>query len=410
MFTYCLGLNRTAELLTALAPSPQFIQPIQQLKINQLSQLNRTSGSARDLDADDTDCLLLAKSYFDMREIGRAAHALDGCKSVRAIFQRLYYLFLAGEKRREEAADADTPAPLDNTRNPNPHMPKIEAELAELYESGERDPFVCYLYAVVLARHPAPSQRHRAADLLLEAVHSMPCLWAAWAELASVVSSLWSGDPDEAFFARLPNHFMAQLFKVHLATEYLIFSSQPAQVHSWLDALDVLFPSCPLLTGLRAMVFYEARDYEPAESLYTSLLSNPHSLDFFDNLANVLFVMENRAKLSYLAQQAVQIDKYRRETQVVVGNYYSLRGSHAAAVASFRRALQLDRNYLAAWTLMGHEFVELKNTGEAVDAYRRAVDINPRDFRAWYGLGQAYEVLKMPAYAVYYYQRAAAIK
>jgi anaphase-promoting complex subunit 8 len=42
---------------------------------------------------------------------------------------------------------------------------------------------------------------------------------------------------------------------------------------------------------------------------------------------------------------------------------------------------------------MGHEYMELSNSVAAVACYRRAVDINDRDFRAWYALGQAYEIL-----------------
>lgn len=55
---------------------------------------------------------------------------------------------------------------------------------------------------------------------------------------------------------------------------------------------------------------------------------------------------------------------------------------------------------------MGHEYLELKNTPAAIAAYRRAVDINPRDYRAWYGLGQTYELLGMFVYALYYYRQA----
>lgn len=248
-------------------------------------------------------------------------------------------------------------------------------------------------------------------EILLDVVRTMPCLWAAWAELASILASTSSTANElSPILSKVPEHPISTLFKIHLATEYFFFPGQQALIHSWLDALDPIFPDSNVLRGFRAMTFYESRDFESAEQHYTSLLSDPYSLDHFDGFANVLFVMGKRAKLGYLAQTAATIDPYRKESQIAIGNYYSLRGNHTSAINAFRLALQLDRNYLAAWTLIGHEFVELKNTQAAIDAYRRAVDVNPRDFRAWYGLGQAYEVLKMPGYAAYYYQRAAGVK
>ena len=120
--------------------------------------------------------------------------------------------------------------------------------------------------------------------------------------------------------------------------------------------------------------------------------------------------MNLRPKLSFLAHLCSTVDKFRPESCVVIGNYYSLLSSHEKAVQYFRRALNLDRSCLSAWTLMGHEYVELKNTHAAIESYRRAVDVNRRDYRAWYGLGQTYEVLEMHAYALWYYKRAAGLR
>lgn len=137
---------------------------------------------------------------------------------------------------------------------------------------------------------------------------------------------------------------------------------------------------------------------------------DPHRLDSLSDYSNILYVMELRPKLAFLAQVATATDKFRPETCCVVGNYYALKSEHEKAVMYFRRALTLDRNFLAAWTLMGHEYVEMKNTHAAIESYRRAVDVNRKDYRAWYGLGQTYEVLEMHLYALFYYQRAASLR
>jgi anaphase-promoting complex subunit 8 len=120
--------------------------------------------------------------------------------------------------------------------------------------------------------------------------------------------------------------------------------------------------------------------------------------------------LNRRPKLAFLAHLCSSIDKFRPESCVVIGNYYSLLSLHEKAVQYFRRALTLDRSCLSAWTLMGHEYVELKNTHAAIESYRRAIDVNRRDYRAWYGLGQTYEVLEMHAYALWYYKKAAGLR
>ena len=81
-----------------------------------------------------------------------------------------------------------------------------------------------------------------------------------------------------------------------------------------------------------------------------------------DTYSNILYVKEAYAGLSHLAHSAILTDKYKPETCCIIGNYYSLRTQHEKAVAYFRRALKLNRNYLSAWTLMGHEYVEMKLT------------------------------------------------
>ena len=152
-------------------------------------------------------------------------------------------------------------------------------------------------------------------------------------------------------------------------------------------------------------------EHQEAESIFSALLhEDPYRLDSFPDYANLLYVMEARPRLAFLAQSASATDKFRPETCCVVGNYYAMRSEHEKAVMYFRRALTLDRTFLDAWTLMGHEYVEMKNTHAAIESYRRAVDINRKDYRAWNGLGQAYEVLEMHLYSLFYYQRACSLR
>lgn len=125
---------------------------------------------------------------------------------------------------------------------------------------------------------------------------------------------------------------------------------------------------------LRAILAYNAQDFEAAEIIFDEILErDPCRLENLDIYSNVLFVLDRRAKLGHLAKIVTDVDQFRPETCCVVGNYYSLLSEHEKAVTYFRKALKLNRSYLAAWTLMGHEYVELKNTHAAIESYRRAV-------------------------------------
>lgn len=199
-------------------------------------------------------------------------------------------------------------------------------------------------------------------------------------------------------------------FIFHIYTSQELYQATD-QIHAHLNQLQSIFPQSGFLKTQRALLLYHSKDFEESESIFSSILqTDPHRLDALDYYSNILYVMELRPKLAFLAQLATATDKFRPETCCVVGNYYSLKSEHEKAVMYFRRALTLDRNFLSAWTLMGHEYVEMKNTHAAIESYRRAVDVNRKDYRAWYGLGQTYEVLEMHSYALFYYQRAASLR
>jgi anaphase-promoting complex subunit 8 len=196
----------------------------------------------------------------------------------------------------------------------------------------------------------------------------------------------------------------------HLYTSLELYQKEPSLGNS-LEQLLNIFPTSSFLLTCNAMLSYHAKDLEKAEQHFSHLLSlHPHRLDSLDHYSNILYVMNLRPKLAFLAHLCSSIDKFRPESCVVIGNYYSLLSMHEKAVQYFRRALTLDRSCLSAWTLMGHEYVELKNTHAAIESYRRAVDVNRRDYRAWYGLGQTYEMLEMHTYSLWYYKKAAGLR
>lgn len=333
--------------------------------------------------------------------------------SQKSLFLALYARYIAGEKRKDEESEMVL-GPADGGQTTNRELPALarglEAyflyqETLGFYEKRSQG-WLEYLYGVVLVK---TKQEALAQQWLHRAVLQNPYHWGAWEELASLLSSI-----DDLYFhvdpSRLPQTVMSLLYRTHASVD-LFSTADATNTFNQLHSLLTYFPTSPFLLTQLALSYHHAKDYEQSAAIFQNILtSHPHRLDALDHYSNILYVMNDRPKLAFLAHLATSVDKFRPETCCVVGNYYSLCSQHEKAVMYFRRALTLDRSFLSAWTLMGHEYIELKNTHAAIESYRRAVDVNRKDYRAWYGLGQAYEVLDMGFYALFYYQRAAGLR
>lgn len=326
--------------------------------------------------------------------------------SQKSLFLALYAKYIAGEKRKDEDSEMIL-GPADGGATINKELKSISRILEEWFNERHADGkeglgWLEYLYGIVLAKG---KNEQLAKKWLVQSVHLYPYNWGAWQELSSLITSV---EELNLVTDQLPRNLMTFLF--HIYTNQELYQSTE-QIHNELTQVQNIFPSSAFLKTQRALLYYHSKDFEEAESIFSSLLvTDPHRLDALDNYSNILYVMSLRPKLAFLAQLATANDKFRPETCCVVGNYYSLKSEHEKAVMYFRRALTLDRNFLSAWTLMGHEYVEMKNTHAAIESYRRAVDVNRKDYRAWYGLGQTYEMLEMYSYALFYFQRAASLR
>eukprot|EP00929_Paragymnodinium_shiwhaense_P009810 TRINITY_DN114165_c0_g1_i1.p1 TRINITY_DN114165_c0_g1~~TRINITY_DN114165_c0_g1_i1.p1 ORF type:complete len:641 (-),score=163.95 TRINITY_DN114165_c0_g1_i1:30-1952(-) len=353
--------------------------------------------------------LMLAKSCFNMREYSRAAHALHGIKDLHkksqaGLFLRLYALYLAGEKRREEEV-MEVADPVEKCQVKNQELKAIEEHYAALDAQGQLDGLNLYLYGVVLRGLDLKSDARR---MLLRSVHAFPLNWSAWLDIIAISSDLH--DVDETAAERsmeLPKHWTTCFFQAALQME-LQRNEEARDVYV---SLQARFPESSYILSQVATCYYNMRLFDASEEAFHEVRkTDPYKLASLDTYSNILYVKEQTAALSHLARQAVKIDKYTPEACCIVGNYYSLRGEHEKSVTQFQRALALNRNFTPAWILMGHEFMEMKNTPAAIDAYRTAVHINQRDYRAWYGLGQTYELLSLHFYALFYYRKAMTLR
>lgn len=408
-----------AELLVGLPEGTDFTAVSQEAaaKVSQASLQDH--GSAM---------YMLGKSYFDLGEYQRCAHALRGATTAGGgggvgrgleFFLRGYALYLAGERRKEEQV-GETADRLEQSRVVNPNLKLLHSELEPVFRSragpglglggsgngngsssggSGLDPFGLYLYGVVLKKM---DRKTEAITVLCMACNQYPLNWSAWLDLATLCTETETVDK-----LPLQPHWARDFFYGHVQLE-LQQNDNALKTYSHLSGL---FPRSTYLVAQTALAHYNLRSFDEAQDLYEALAkADPHRLKGMDTYSNILYVKECRAELSYLAHSAVQNNKYSPETCCIVGNYYSMKAHHEKAVLYFQRALRLNRRYLSAWTLMGHEFVEMKNTPAAIEAYRKAVDINPRDYRAWYGLGQTYEILQMYFYALYYYRKATTLR
>ncbi|KAJ8119623.1 hypothetical protein O1611_g10568 [Lasiodiplodia mahajangana] len=329
--------------------------------------------------------------------------------SQRSLFLSLYAKFLSGEKRKDEDAEM-VMGPQDLGTCKNKQLITISRVLEVWFESrkdgdGETldgQGWLEYLYGMILAKE---KNDDLAIYWLVRSVHLFPMNWGCWLELTSLITRV---DALTRVMSRLPQNIVSFMF--HIFTSLELYQHDTNLANS-LDQLLNIFPTSSFLLTCNALLSYHAKDLVAAEQAFSHLLSlHPYRLDSLDHYSNILYVMNSRPKLAFLAHICSNVDKFRPESCVVIGNYYSLLSLHEKAVQYFRRALTLDRTCLSAWTLMGHEYVELKNTHAAIESYRRAVDVNRRDYRAWYGLGQTYEVLEMHAYALWYYKKAAGLR
>ncbi|KAF9241549.1 hypothetical protein BU15DRAFT_44778 [Melanogaster broomeanus] len=364
----------------------------------------QSASQAREAELDQSEeaSLLAAQSFVASKEFGRAVHVLRSLQSLKARFLSIYCLFLISEKKTErdwhKHYNIRGQPPIPFNRSLLDHLELVK---------NSTDPWLLFLQGLFLSRL---NRREEAIESILSSIDGYPWNWSAWTLLGRCI-----GDPEElsSLLPLLPlpaSHPLVQMFQIKTMNE---LNSPTENELAMCDHLlgDDFFRASPWVMSLRACVLYHLHDFGQAETQFEKILAiAPYRVDDIDVYSNILYVTENRLKLSRLAHEFLELDKDRPEVCCLVGNHYSLRAEHEKAVKYFRRATELDRTYLSAWTLMGHEYVEMKNSHAAIEAYRRAVDVNRKDYRAWYGLGQAYELLSMHQYALHYYQRATALR
>ncbi|KAL0072428.1 Anaphase-promoting complex subunit 8 [Marasmius tenuissimus] len=374
------------------------------------------------LEQTDSDQLNTARGLMQGKDYARAVSVLEGCQSPNARFLSLYARFLTYEEDSGKNWHR-----FDQTRRPLPLGldDKIHQLLAKV--KNARDPFLLYLKALFSSRLIL---REEAIENALLSIAGFPWCWETWCLLASCIED---GEELSSLISLLPlspEHPLVQIFQIKTLVDLHTPTENELSMCEQLTGPDYFHKNLWIMS-LRACGYFYLHEFSQAEHQFDRILSiDPQRIEDIDILSNILYVTDNRLRLTKLVHDFVPLGQDRPEISCLLGNYYSLRADHVKSIKYFRRAVELDPTFLSAWTLLGHEYVEVKNSHAAIQCYRRAVGTNflvvetkirrlamtcpidsrRKDYRAWYGLGQAYELLNMHQYALHYYQYAAALR
>eukprot|EP00727_Mastigamoeba_balamuthi_P009229 m51a1_g4929 hypothetical protein (555) ;mRNA; r:261402-263638 len=387
-----------SELAAARPPAPTEREDLNRLRDTLFFGSRAGSEPSDPLDA---GALCVAKSRMALREYRAAAAAIGPAGpaelSARLLFLRCYCLYLAEEKERAEAKEDGAPARDEGT----PGLAEILADLDSARPETRSDGLVLYLRACVLR---AMGRAAEAKSDLRLSVDLFPWNWSAWLDLLRLCTSL----SDVASVAgQLRAHWMRDIFVARANAAF----QQNEQARDQYSKLLEAFPGSSHFQGQLALVCNNMRDTETADRLLTALHERePTRLEHMDTYSNVLYVLEDVHRLAKLAHDVCAVDRFRPETCIVVGNYYSLKQQHELAVRFFQRASMLDPMNPDVLVLLGHEYMQMKNSDASIQAYRAAVDLNEYDFKAWYALGLAYKTLGQPLYAMHYYEKACKLR
>jgi len=79
------------------------------------------------------------------------------------------------------------------------------------------------------------------------------------------------------------------------------------------------------------------------------------------------------------------------EVHLQLGSTLYRRGNYAAAAATLRRAVELDRDSGTAFLLLGEALNQMADSDGAIEVLEEAVRIQPENGKAYYAMGIAYD-------------------
>ncbi|AFM98510.1 hypothetical protein EHEL_061410 [Encephalitozoon hellem ATCC 50504] len=261
----------------------------------------------------------------------------------------------------------------------------------------EKDEFLLYIEGKV----------KRDFRILSDVVVINPWFWEAYLDLAElatpeIIESInIVGGLSDFFFMYL---FCTKMIKK--AWKPSMMSEDEGHGGKWIKSSDGLCINMKY-PNLAGAVLYHQKDFDGCIEVFEKVTRNSfyYDLDYIDLYSNALYI-KNDNRVILLAENVLNINKYRSEAMCCIANYYSMKKEHEKAIEYFRLSMKLNPSSSIVHTLIGHEYLEMKNMEKAVSSYNVALKMCPMDYRAWYSIGQAYAAMTMYEYALFFIKRA----
>ena len=351
------------------------------------------------------------KSYFDANEFERVIDIIEPSSILEKEIASMWLLsgILCLQKSRQDSTrfqftsasstSKSKTSQAINKDNASVDWARFEEHAASLHSKFSNDSIICFLYALLLRlrESSSPGGFDHVQDLLVTAIKLNQYNWAAWLELSCL---------------SIPAHIDDQLKLMELYQYYSIEKStrEKSSLNETLATLRNLrnqFPDWNYISVKLGTLLHDQREFKESATIFAASRNrDKFSIAGMDVYSNCLYVNEQLSDLSDLAHFWISTNPNACETNVIAGNYFSLKSDHEKASLFFKRATVIDPKNTNAWLLLGHELIELRNPSAALAAYKSAIESDSNDPRCWYSIGQLFELINQHAFAVYYHNKA----
>ncbi len=277
-----------------------------------------------------------------------------------------------------------------------------QVELEKIYFSLKKDehslnPLMMYIYSKVLILKNLNTEAWKILTYL--AIH-YPYIISAWEDYLPYLSS------DCKTIFKLNSHWLHYFILIKYQNMHH-FKLSPLIM----DKLNLIFKNNFFLIDAEAQSFVNFDLLHEAREKLDYLFSiDPYRYESIINYAHILFMLEMNDVFSQFAFKVFEMDKFRAETNQVIGNFFSYRGDHIKAIKYLERSLYLNDKSSETWLYLGQEYFEVGKLKMSINCFSSALEINPLLHRAWYSMGFIYELNSMNAYALYHFSQALKIK
>lgn len=177
-----------------------------------------------------------------------------------------------------------------------------------------------------------------------------------------------------------------------------------------LESLPEQEKDTPWVLAISGRLHFEIVNYKQLRKLFMRLRELDRTrLDDMEYYLTLLWHLQKKVELTYLACELQDIDPKSPITWCVMGNLFSLLRESDEAIRCFDKAIAADETRTYAHTLKGHELFSNDNYEQALECFRVSLLLDPRHYNAFYGIGMVYINLGEYQKADYHFRKAVAI-